>query len=82
MLYLSIYYLTGFVMIYGAAVVHLIRAEMKGYDAIKYWDKHQLGLTYDDLPAMLIGITIWPVKLIQFLSETDYYYSLYDIKWD
>ena len=82
MLYLAIYYLVGVITIYGAALVHLIRAEWEGYEAIKYWDEHQLLLSHDDLPAMLVGMTVWPVKLIRFLRETDYYYSLYDTKRD
>ena len=84
MLKLIVYLIVGYVTIFCAMLIHLIRAESKGYAAIDWWDKNNPIQMYDatgtTVIRFLFGIMIWPIRVIQFLTSISDLYELYDHK--
>ena len=77
----GLYLLVGLIAIFSAGVIHLIRAERKGYDAINWWNEHNIIAEADYLVLRLIfGTIIWPVRLAQFIMDLPEYYGMYDLK--
>ena len=70
-------------MIWGAAVIHLVMAETKGYDAVKWWYTHEdevYNQSDNIVLDVIFGIIIWPVRLAQFMNVINDYYEMYDLK--
>lgn len=84
MLKLFIYLIVGFITVVGVLSIHLIRAELKGFAALDWWDKYDplYGETRESfLIKFLFGMMIWPIRVIQFMMEIDDLYEAYDHKW-
>lgn len=84
MLKLFIYLIVGFITVVGVLSIHLIRAELKGFAAFDWWDKHDplYGETRESfLIKFLFGMMIWPIRVIQFVMEIEDLYEAYDRKW-
>ena len=84
MLKLFIYLIVGLTTIFGVVSIHLIRAELKGFAAFDWWDKH--NPPYEEtressLIKFLFGMMIWPVRVMRFMMEIDDLYEAYDRKW-
>lgn len=72
MLYAVVMYLlAGLLSIYVVAFVHLIRAEMRGYAAIDWWNthKHVLFSQGKSLLALrfIAGLFIWPERIADMI---------------
>lgn len=80
--YLLGYLVIGLVCIYGAAVIHLMKAEMKGYAALDFWTKHSEELTAGATPqGFMLGMMIWPERFVNFVCNLiPEWYELYDLK--
>lgn len=74
------YLIVGLVTVFGVALIHLIIAEQKGYDALKYWNTHDLIFKDSDLIKAIFGLMIWPIRVIEFIA-TNNLYELYDRKY-
>ena len=76
------YLVLGLVLIYGAAIIHIIRGELIGYAVIDYWTKH--GEDVRDLvtgEAYILGLLIWPERFIYIVCNMiPQFYELYDLK--
>lgn len=73
----------GFVAIYVAAFIHLIRAEFKGYKACEWWNingKRILSETEQIEFKFVIGLVIWPVRIVQFWYVIPKLYEAYEHK--
>ena len=84
MLKLFIYLIVGFITVFGVLSIHLIRAELKGFAALDWWDKYDplYGETRESfLIKFLFGIMIWPIRVMQFMMEIEDLYEAYDRKW-
>ena len=83
MLYLLMYLLVGVIVICGMAAVHLVRAELKGYKAIEWWNENTpLRVVYSrqNMSNIIMGVAIWPVRTIQAFDTFKKYYDLYERK--
>lgn len=87
--YLLGYLVIGLLSVYGAALIHLVKAEMKGYAALDFWVKHSEGLKKhsEGLKAavtshyVVLGLMIWPERLVNFVCNlAPEWYELYDLK--
>ena len=77
-----VWMLTGLVAAFISAFVHLVKAEISGYEAIEWWDKNTPPAFRTDRNkiAFIIGLMVWPVRLCQFINNIPYYYSQYGTK--
>lgn len=83
MLVFGLYLLTGLITIYVATIMHLVIAEKKGYAAVDFWytnGKPMLEAEDNLGGSFMIGLIIWPVRLVQFALDTPYYYDMYEEK--
>lgn len=82
MMYILGYIVLGLLLVYGAAFIHLIRAELKGYAAIVWWDKNGESIRQMVTPrSYILGVLVWPERLYTFLMKTiPELYKLYDLK--
>lgn len=72
----------GCIVIYVTIFIHLIKAVMKGYDPTKYWKKKNDLIDFTDhniIINFIIGLYIWPYRLIQFLAIIQDLYAQYDL---
>lgn len=75
-LYLFVYTLIGFVSIFVAALIHINTAMKMGYKVIEYWNDHPVP--NGCWPRFLVGVLIWPIRLIQFIMCIDDLYIAYE----
>lgn len=76
-----LYLVIGIFTLYGAATLHLLRAESKGYKAIKWWNENvPLSEIYNlrTVPGFILGMLIWPIRLYKFYNMIPMYYELYE----
>ena len=58
---------------------HLIRAEYKGYAALEYWETVRPELErHVTISKLLIGWTLWPVRMLQGRVLLKEMYDVYD----
>lgn len=74
--YLSI----GLISVYLTAVVHLIRAEIKGYAACDWWNKFKSGVGKVPISSYIFGLMIWPIRLAEFIVVIPDLYETYELK--
>lgn len=79
------YLLSGVVAMSIAAIIHLVTAEKKGYEAIEFWYIKGAPVAFDyckeNKHSVIFGLIIWPVRLVQFYMDTKEYYELYNLKY-
>ena len=82
-LMLLVWMLIGCGTIYVAVLIHFVKAEMNGYDALSWWKRRHstpiFGST-DDVLRFIVGLVIWPVRLYEFLVSIPKLYELYELK--
>ena len=76
------YMLFGFCAILGAVTIHFFRADAKGYDVLKWWRenydlKHPLS-TNSDKFGFVVGLLLWPIRLVNFLNIIPNLYEQYE----
>lgn len=75
------YLVLGLIMIYGSAFIHIVYAEMNGYECIKWWEEHQdiiRSQINNNRVSYVYGLIIWPIRLIQFINSMPELYDQYD----
>lgn len=82
---LLVYLVTGLVAIGGVVTIHFIKAEMKGYDCLNWWDEHNEKLKAEmkadgNYESFIIGLFKWPIKVKWFIDDLPYYYEQYGLK--
>ena len=83
MLKLFVYLIVGFITMFGVTLIHVIRAELKGFAAFDWWDKHNppyRETIESSLIKFLFGMMIWPIRVIQFMMGIEDLYEAYDQK--
>ena len=80
MINLICYLAIGFVVILVEVLVHLIRAELKGYDTLNYWANKKVIVDSKDWVRVIFGLLIWPIRAIQAISLFKSCYKLYELK--
>lgn len=82
MLNLLWYLLIGYAAIFGAVFIHLVIAETRGYEAIKWWVENAPNYTWTlkFTVGFIFGLFIWPIRLANFLMDLPEYYSMYELK--
>lgn len=75
-LHLFVYILIGFVSTFVAALIHVIKAMKMGYNVIEYWNDHPVSSGC--WPHIVVGLLIWPIRLIQFIMSIDDLYIAYE----
>ena len=77
------WWIAGLIVTYIAVAAHLIRAEMKGYDAIE-WHKKNTSIDGSKLIFIfrfIFGLTIWPVRFCELICEViPHWYNEYERK--
>ena len=79
---LMLWMMIGFCVIYVVIIVHLVRATMKGYDAMGWWKRNSPPLfgSSDHVSQTTLGLMIWPIRLYEFISSIPQYYEEYELK--
>lgn len=76
-----IWWAIGVICIYAAVLTHIVRAELRGYNAIEFWRNFTLRFkTIETVAQFLWGCTVWPVRLYQFAKDSKYYYTKYSMR--
>jgi len=75
------YLVIGYASLFVVVMIHIIKAEKAGYDCLNWWGKHtaNIGNQIDD--NFIIGLIIWPVRLMQFIIDIPEYYEQYGFKY-
>lgn len=65
----------GIITAFVVSVIHLVRAESKGYNALEWWDEHSSDLfkmytPFDYTIKCIFGLVIWPIRILSFLMIT------------
>ena len=76
------YLASGFVSLWLAVVIHMIKAESAGYDCLNWW-KERISAEGDNLidESFIIGMLLWPLRLTQFIIDIPNYYEEYGFKY-
>ena len=79
---LVLWLVLGIASIGIAAVAHVILAEKRGYEALKFWGEVELEKisTREVVVKIIFGLLIWPVGLINFMMDLPKYYDMYELK--
>lgn len=84
MLFILAYLITGIICIYGVSAGHLIRAELRGYEAFDWWGKHDKPMDWSDpitYVKIIMNLSIWPIRILEFLFiDSPKYYEQYERK--
>lgn len=68
--YLLGYIILGIISIYVVTFVHVITAEISGYKALEWLERNsdqiRAGTSKKDV---IIGIFIWPIRIIEFVNN-------------
>lgn len=76
--------LTGLIGCYGVSIGHLLIAESKGYEAIKFWENNtdRILEQYDtSMSGLIMGVLVWPIRIWRFLTViVPYGYENYELK--
>ena len=79
MWYIGCYYVIGILALDVMVAAHLIRAEYKGYAALEYWETGRPELErHVTISKLLIGWTLWPVRMLQGRVLLKEMYDVYD----
>ena len=80
--YLLGYIILGIICIYGVAAVHLATADIRGYKALEWWTEEKGKRLRADTTKkdVIIGVLIWPIRLIEFINVIPDLYTLYERK--
>ena len=80
-LYLLGWMVLGYISVFVALMIHLLRAINNGYDPVDFWNNYIAdfkGNTKFKAIKLIFGLIIWPVRLIQFLTWIPELYEMYD----
>lgn len=84
MLFILMYLIGGIICIFGVALGHLIRAELRGYAAIDWWNKYDVPMDWSDpytYVRVIRNVCLWPIRIAEFLYiEVPKYYERYELK--
>lgn len=75
MLHLLLWWTIGLLVIFIAAVIHIVKAVRIGYEPVLEEDSKFEGIY--DIVKFLWGLTIWPIRLAQFIDEIPERYTKY-----
>ena len=64
--------MNGTIAVFITALIHVVVAEFKGYEALKWWEEHDLNIFKDHTRFeitinILFGLIIWPVRILEWL---------------
>lgn len=79
------YLVIGYITIFVTIIIHIVRAELKGYEALKWFEEYssenEIISGPNDAMDVLIGFTIWPIRELQFIFITiPKLYEAYELK--
>lgn len=76
-----LYILVGMGMLLLTFIIHIIIADLKGYDAMQWWEKHTTFISWrisiSDLFIILGGWALWPVSIALFILCRKEFYKNY-----
>lgn len=75
--------LIGLISIFMVTTGHLIVSYVKGYDSFEWWAKHgsEINRNLENKEILfVIGLMIWPIRLVQFVSSIPVLYEVYDLR--
>lgn len=86
LLFIGLYLLMGPVMIFIAALIHIIKAERKGFDALSCWSELEIDSLIDEgyitKINFIVNMIFWPYRLLTLiLIDMKYFYEQYPIKY-
>lgn len=75
------YLAIGVLCIFGTALVHMMQAEKRGYNAIEWWNEFSDSFDLKVDINFAIGLLIWPIRCYEFIVHTvPDLYELYEPK--
>ena len=75
------YFILGIIAIYVSAFIHLVQAEFRGYDALKFWNELLQDLKEEiTFIKFLFGLFIWPIRFVEFWDTVPKLYNSYEFK--
>jgi hypothetical protein len=76
--YILDYVVIGFITCCATVLAHIVIAERRGYRAFNYWEDEVLpNLTRIAFRQWLWSITIWPIRVWQFIVISHVLYEAY-----
>lgn len=78
---LVLWMILGWITIFMVVLIHVIRAHMKGYNALD-WLAENYADPMDTPKEVLLftfGLIVWPVRLYQFCSDIPWLYTQYEL---
>lgn len=77
------YLASGIIILIASAAIHIVRAEKKGYKALKWWTSNLPINALENkffISYLIVCLIVWPIKVIRFLMHVSEYYRLYEHK--
>lgn len=72
--------LLGLVVIFVAALIHIIKAHTNGYRVLEWWEnRHEPIRDLYDVIMIIFGLIIWPIRFTQFLLDIPWLYEQYEL---
>lgn len=77
------YVVIGFVTVCAVVLMHILRAERRGYRAFNYWEDEVFpNMSRISSRQWVWSITIWPIRVWQFIAISHVLYEAYRHRGD
>lgn len=80
---LVLWMVLGWITIFTVLLVHVIRAHLKGYNALDWLSENYTDpiSTPNGVLRFIFGLIIWPVRLYTFIRQIPWLYTQYELLW-
>lgn len=78
---LVLWVVLGWITIFMAALIHIVRAHMKDYNALDWLAENYADPmdTPKEILCFTFGLIIWPVRLYTFIRQIPWLYTQYEL---
>ena len=80
MKFILLYFLLGILAFSLTLIIHIMIADLKGYDALEWWNKHTTvswKVSLRDFVIIVFGIILWPITTVIFILTSKNFYKNY-----
>ncbi len=81
MKFILLYFLLGILMLLLTLIAHIMIADLKGYDALEWWNNHTTFVSWKvslrDFAIVVFGIILWPITTVLFILTSKNFYKNY-----
>lgn len=83
LVYLLGWCILGYISLFVIVCTHMVKSYMKGYDSMKWWEKHTADFkknTNHKMVRFICGLILWPMRLIEFVNCIPKLYEQYELR--